>query len=166
MSCNPNVQNKLILFRNSIEITPTDIPIQPLPASESLTPVYQDENVKIYGIPIVPTEGSPESPQSLSKRKRDASPESPNKRPNLTEPSPDTEIQSLDRLMGSADFRPEQLDGPLADEYRKLIIKTMFPLVNKPETGKKKGKKDAKVQALPKPGRCRCLSGNHSPDDY
>ena len=165
MSSNLSFRNKLILFRNSIEITPTDIPILPLTTQEPPVPVYCDANVTVYGIPIVPTEESPESSKPLSKRKRDSSPDSPNKRLNLADPSSDTEAKSLERLIESADFRPEQLDGSLADEYRQLILKTMFPLVSKAEKGKKKGKKDGNAPAPPKPGPCYCFSAIY-PSNY
>jgi ribonuclease Z len=115
------------------------------------TPVFADDNITVYSIPIVPTPhrdgdlpvatGPPldESEASL-KRKREPSPELPSKRPSLHSPSPATGESTaplaksplLDRFLDDPQFNPTLLTGDEADAWRRLIIEYMFTWTEPP----------------------------------
>lgn len=124
--------------------------VKPVEASSSPTtasspqPVYKDENVAVYALTIssapdsamaaVATDGAATSdlsaPDLPSKRKREATPDSPRKR---------SSNQTLKELMEDPDFLPEDLTNERAHEWREHVIKTMFP-DTKIDSPKKGGK--------------------------
>ena len=124
--------------------------VKPVEASSSTTiaspprPIYKDENVTIYALTIssspdsemaaIATDGpvtsDPSAPDIPSKRKREATPDSPRKR---------SSNQTLKQVMEDPDFLPEDLTDERAHEWREHVIKTMFP-DTKIDSPKKGGK--------------------------
>jgi ribonuclease Z len=124
--------------------------VKPVEASSSTTtaspprPVYKDENVTVYALTIssspdsemaaIATDGAATSDLSAldipSKRKREATPDSPRKR---------SSNQTLKELMEDPEFLPEDLTNERAHEWREHVIKTMFPdtKINSPKKGGK-----------------------------
>ena len=116
-------------------------------------PVFSDDNITVYSIPIVPmprhpgeeladSEGSLNMSENVLKRKREPSPELPLKRPFLgsTVPVPDghstppTSTTLLDRFMADPEFDPVTLEGDVADAWRRLVIEHVFTLKGVPPT--------------------------------
>ena len=106
-------------------------------------PVFADDNITVYSIPIVPTpHGSCNLPVAAEtpilnaslKRMREPSPDLPSKRPSLhpsslatddsTAPLSDSPL--LNRFMDDPQFDPTSLTGDEADAWRRLIIEYMF----------------------------------------
>jgi ribonuclease Z len=134
------------VLRSTLGLKVTEIPdfnkTQPHVEAE---PVFSDDIVTVYSIPIVPMphhQGEePVDSEALSnvsendlKRKRESSPEPPIKRPYLgsTVPIPDepptssTSIPLLDRFLADPEFDPVTLEGDEADAWRQLIVERMF----------------------------------------
>lgn len=124
-------------------IFPVEANMSPDPSSTP-KPIFSDQHITVYGVPIdrdgvekvegletLASEGGIEEtsvpmdvdPASSLKRKREVSPDSPSKRPVVSPEGPPT----LAKLRQSAQFSPTSLQGPLADEWRKLMVQTMFP---------------------------------------
>jgi hypothetical protein len=141
-------------------IYPIEAPLTPDP-SVNPNPVYKDDNLTLYTIPILP---SPQvvpaasrastvstidfqSKELLLKRKRDLSPNSPSKRTAtaLGEPSTalaeQSERHSLRDLMNLPGFLPDTLEGGAAQEWRRLMIDTMFPGSKAPKNEKLESRK-------------------------
>ncbi|KAJ7102976.1 hypothetical protein C8R43DRAFT_230388 [Mycena crocata] len=103
------------IYRASMRINVTEVPM--LSDLASPRPTYRDKNITVYSIPVLdsshnmlavaaPNEESRE--EAGSKRKRESDP-------------------SLKDLTDTDDFCAEKLTGELAQEWRKLMINTMFP---------------------------------------
>ncbi|KAF7309493.1 hypothetical protein MIND_00320100 [Mycena indigotica] len=108
---------RFYIYRNSMKVNVQDVPLS---NDLSNTPpfTYQDKNITAYSFPIVHSShelinpmpvDSEQSPLSR-KRKREADPKA-----------------DLEELMREEQFSPSKLQGAMADEWRKLMIKTMFP---------------------------------------
>lgn len=97
-----------------MQLTPIEVP-----ASDSedvtSTPVYTDERVTVYSLPIHPDLSPPGvGPSVPSKRKRTPSPDAPAKRPSITEGiSPDSD--------------PDAIYDTDPQAWRRLMISQMFP---------------------------------------
>ncbi|KAF9565899.1 hypothetical protein CPC08DRAFT_143698 [Agrocybe pediades] len=173
---------RLFTFRDSIKIQPSEISIT-APPSPTPTPCYSDANLKVYAIPVTPSpislptsEPEPETAPStdkfalylegLKKRKRESSPEPPQKRLNKgTEKDGRGPIsQALLAEFNKENFSPDTLTGDLADEYLDIVVRAMFPAtnINVPEKGKK-GKKPQLGQPQEEEVK---PSDNADPDDY
>ncbi|KAG5640501.1 hypothetical protein DXG03_008289 [Asterophora parasitica] len=127
-----------ITHRDTLQINPIE---SSWSANSSSSPdaLFQDANITVYGLPILPSleprNNASSSPDISSadaskfgqKRKRDPSPDLPEKRPAL---QLDTPAQSLSEMRQSPKFSPETLEGEKAREWRELMIKTMFPGTN------------------------------------
>ncbi|KAF4591050.1 hypothetical protein EYR40_009650 [Pleurotus pulmonarius] len=139
-------------FRDAMPVNPIEASL--LPTQEHL---YKDENITVYSIPITPSFSAPDDASTMSKRKRDASPSSPVKRARVEEGTPPKSYESLSEALDDPKLSPVQLEGPVAHEYRKLMVKTMFPASQKSsastpsqKSGKKKGKAtEIAVDTLP-----------------
>lgn len=138
-------------FRNTLGLKVAEAPDFNTEPQVEATPVFADDNITVYSIPIVPTPhrdgdlpvatGPPldESEASL-KRKREPSPELPSKRPSLHSPSPATGESTaplaksplLDRFLDDPQFDPTSLTGDEADAWRRLIIEYMFTWTEPP----------------------------------
>lgn len=107
-----------------------------LKSETSSSPVYTDENITLYSLPIYP-----EPSNGSLKRKRESSPLSASKRPSLE--SSDiltTSIPLLER-MRLPGFSPTMLLSEEAEEWRKLTVDHMFPWIEppRPKTKQPKG---------------------------
>lgn len=118
-----------------------DIPILPTPPEP--TPFFVDKNITAYLIPIfstadpAPFELYPQmlTPIELKKRKRSPSPNYARKRPSDATDSKGRPVISdtMSSVIRKPDFRPEDLNGIVASEWRELVIRTMFPSTNLPD---------------------------------
>ena len=116
-----------------------DIPILPTPAEP--TPFFVDRNITAYSIPIfssvdpAPQADDQELTIKIRKRKRSPSPNYALKRPSDATDSKGRPVlsDSMLSVIRTPDFRPENLSGKVASEWRELIIRTMFPNTNLPD---------------------------------
>ena len=118
-----------------------DVPI--LPTSPEPTPFFVDKNITAYLIPIfstanpAPPELYPQmpTPTELKKRKRSPSPSYARKRPSEATDSRGRPVISdeMSNVIRKPSFRPEDLSGEVASEWRELVIRTMFPNTNSPD---------------------------------
>ena len=155
--------------RDTMPVYPTEASWT-LSTSTSPDPLYQDKNLTVYGIPILPSYESSQitSPSSTDpstvtqsldhtlKRKREASPESPLKRPALVaeESGLLEKTPSLGDIIHQADFTPVGLTGEIAQEWRKLMVNTMFPGVKeKIEAKKQKHRRERDRDSVPSPSK-------------
>jgi ribonuclease Z len=141
------VKSSLCLRRNchrdSIKIRAMDIPVLPIPPEPA--PFFVDRNITAYVIPIFSsTDPAPEpkpepqpynqiwTPTELRKRKRSPSLNYARKRPSDETDSKGRPVLSDDMssLIRKPDFRPQNLSGGVASEWRELVIRTMFPNSN------------------------------------
>ena len=144
----PYRQNSIrsLLLRNTLGLKVTEIPdFDTTEPHVEAQPVFSDDIVTVYSIPIVPiphhrgeepadSEATPNMSENVLKRKRESSPELPMKRPFLdsTVPVPDgpstppTSNPLLDRFLADPEFDPVTLEGEEADTWRQLIIERMF----------------------------------------
>lgn len=137
--------------RNTLGLRVTEIPDFKTEPLVDASPVFSDDNITVFSIPIVSTPhhrgGVPAESEALSnvsenilKRKRDSSPELSSKRPFLgpTVPITDGPTTSstrpplLDRFLVDPEFDPTTLEGDEADAWRQLIIGHMFTRVEPP----------------------------------
>jgi ribonuclease Z len=158
--------------RNTLGLKVTEIPDFTTESQVEAIPVFRDENIAVFSIPIAPTphsgDGSSLEPEVLSnvlenvlKRKREHSPELPSKRTILDPTIPTTDGHStptktppiLDRFLGDPEFDPTILEGDEAADWRRLIVEHMFtweePPPKKPQLPPKstgnKGKREQHV---------------------
>lgn len=104
-------------------------------------PVFQDENITVYSVPLYPsvdTAPSTEPSERPLKRKRSLSPPTSSKR--TSPPVGDSVVESTSPVPAtiyerakSDEFSPSSLTGPEAQEWRKLMVQEMFPLEAPPE---------------------------------
>ncbi|KAF5379502.1 hypothetical protein D9615_006481 [Tricholomella constricta] len=127
---------RLYTYRDTLNINPVESSWTPT-SSPSPDPLFKDANITVYGLPISPSSESNNSPTSVhegfateasevgQKRKRDPSPDIPEKRPALM--NADASSTPLEKMRQSPEFSPDSLEGQTAHEWRELMIKTMFP---------------------------------------
>lgn len=156
------------MLRNTLGLKSTEIPdFKTEPLLEAI-PVFSDDNITVFSIPIVPTshhrcempaeyEALSNASENVLKRKREPSPESPSKRPLLGSTAPITDGLStismsstlLDRFFADPNFDPATLEGDEADAWRRLIIDHMFTWMESPSLPSKhtnqKGKRERNV---------------------
>ncbi|KAG6839604.1 hypothetical protein C0991_000997 [Blastosporella zonata] len=119
-------------YRDTLNISPVESSWTP---SSSPEPLFKDGNITVYGIPILPSpepsdatvvsspEPSLDTSEAGHKRKREPSPELPEKRLALDKAgSPSAENQQ--KLQNPS---PDMLEGEAADEWRRKLIQIMFP---------------------------------------
>lgn len=156
-------------FRDTMPIYPVEASWN-LSTSSSPDPLYQDKNITVYGIPILPSFESPqntsrstsdpstvaESSDHSLKRKREASPDSSTKRSTLTAEGIHSlnNAPSLADIVDQADFTPSVLTGETAQQWRRWMIDVMFPGVkDKLEAQKQKHRKERDRDAVPSPSK-------------
>lgn len=102
--------------------------LTPKEVEESIDPVYKDTYVSIYGIPIFPHSTDTMQVDASLKRKRSPSPQLPSKK-LVTETGPvPVKDKTLAQLMEDDEsFVPSKLEGQAADDWRRLVVRTMFP---------------------------------------
>ena len=159
--------------RNTLGLRVTEIPNFTTEPQVEAIPVFRDDNITVFSIPIAPTRhsggGSSTKPEVLSdvsenalKRKREDSPELPSKRTILDPTASTTDGLStatmtppiLDRFLGDPKFDPTTLEGDEAEAWRRLVVEHMFTWEEPPP----------KPQLPPKPtgkkGKRRQNAGN------
>jgi len=131
--------------RNTLGLKVTEIPNFTTKPQVEAIPVFRDDNITVFSIPIAPTLHSGDGPstepevlpdvsENVLKRKREHSPELPSKRTILdpTAPTryglstPTTTPPILDRFLGQPKFDPTTLEGDEAEAWRRLIVEHMF----------------------------------------
>lgn len=127
-------------------------------------PVYKDENITLYGIPVVPQPSS--SPETVeislnehNKRKRSPSPDTSSKR-KAVQVASSSETRKLESRAYSKDFDPRTLVGEEAHRWRELNIYTMFSRPKPPAI--KKGKKATEA---PKPSTSKASGADSTAPD-
>jgi ribonuclease Z len=154
-------------LRNTLGLKVTEIPDFKTEPLIEASPVFSDDNITVFSIPVVPTPhhrgGVPafEALSNLSKnvfkRKRESSPELSSKRPFLGQtvpvtdgpPTPSTSSPLLDRFSVDPEFDPTTLEGDEADAWRQLIIEHMFTRVeppSRPQLSPKRSNKKGKCE--------------------
>lgn len=156
-----------LVARNTLGLKVAETPDPKAEPQVEAIPIFKDDNITVFSIPIVPTRNRSDEPptesdtpssvaENVLKRKREPSPDLLSKRPfrNSTVPTTDEHSTSsmgsplLNRLLGDPKFDPTTLEGDDAEAWRRLVIEHMFTwkesppkpqLVPKP-TSKKKGK--------------------------
>ncbi|KAK7437378.1 hypothetical protein VKT23_018623 [Stygiomarasmius scandens] len=140
---------RMYVYRDKMPVIPTEAPFYFAP-STSPEPVFQDLNLTVYSVPVYPsTPVSEDSGSSSLKRKREASFDAPfkkivNESGEIVSklPSDKTLAQILESPEFSpSDFSPTDLRGEHAQEWREMMIDTMFP------ASKKEKEKRAKEKA-------------------
>ncbi|KAF9239242.1 hypothetical protein BU15DRAFT_88045 [Melanogaster broomeanus] len=157
-------------YRENIFVTPSEIPLVSASLDSEHQPVYKDNNVSVFALPILP-EAPHDHPSSSGNEGQTAAPSkiaSPLKRKRETSPE-----QSSKRLSTEAGiFIPGSLNGEMAQAWRQLVIQTMFPATqvasastNQSGLGKRKGKRISQPPGLNKslPVPERTLVGSSEP---
>ncbi|KAH0583074.1 hypothetical protein H2248_010964 [Termitomyces sp. 'cryptogamus'] len=119
---------RMYIYRDSLNISPVESSCTP---SRSPEPLFKDENITVYGIPILPLfesqettvhshpESSVDTIEAGQKRKRETSPYLPGKRQALD--------SALSPSSGQSPDPPALLRGEAADDWRRRMIELMFP---------------------------------------
>ena len=135
-------------FSQNLGVTPVEVESASPPTGTARPkPTYTDENITVYSIPIFPEineSGNPTYPwpqeSSSSKRKRRDSSASPPRRDKYEDFSTETKDLPLKERMRLNGFLPTNLVGKDAEEWRKMVVRGMFPANNpKPGEGASKG---------------------------
>ncbi|KIJ09075.1 hypothetical protein PAXINDRAFT_172647 [Paxillus involutus ATCC 200175] len=160
-------------YRENLLVTPSEIPLSPVSLVSEHQPVYKDNNITVFALPVLPeapsglpssagpagvtaTSVCPSDSTGSLKRRREPSPYQPSKRlsnQGSATPFPDTippVAPSLREVVTKSDFDPSSLNGEMAQAWRQLVIQTMFPatqvvIANTGQNGpgKRKGKRKA-----------------------
>ncbi|KAI0076534.1 hypothetical protein K474DRAFT_1644863 [Panus rudis PR-1116 ss-1] len=155
---------RFYLWRDGTAVKITEV-ASPLDASYAAapTPVFQDDNITVYGIPLYPRTKGTGDDKGSKKRKRTPSPSSSSKRSQKAsdaerEASPvplvvansvhgaPIDVNLADKLR-EPDFRPSTLTGSEAEEWRRVTVENMFPHQTpakgpkgkKPQSGEQEG---------------------------
>jgi len=168
----PSILNPMFVPRNTLGLKVSEIPDSETEPQVEAIPVFKDDNITVFSIPIVPTsaredtspaesDALPNAPENILKRKRELSPELPSKRPSLpstTDGSPTLSPNPplLDRSLDDAQFDPATLEGDEAEAWRRLIVEYMFTWTEPPPK--------SKPQQLHKPSNKKGKRGQNSVD--
>ncbi|KAH0834911.1 beta-lactamase-like protein [Lanmaoa asiatica] len=126
-------------YRDNLIVTPVEVPLVPPCTETEDRPVYKDDNISVFALPVVPS-GLPsqtvnprdEAAGSL-KRKREDSPQRSSKRPSNQHGGDPlavdimTTMEFLRKAASAPDFDPASLNGEVAQAWRQLMIQSMFP---------------------------------------
>jgi ribonuclease Z len=138
---------------NANEIPAYSIPSPPPESNPE--PIFKDDNITVYAVPVIPLPDVQDASPSSGKRKRSPSPDSPSKRSNVdpmshsqSSPGPtsaaepsivsddnmvsDPDTPSIAALLRDANFSPGTLTGERAQEWRREVIRTMLSGRNAP----------------------------------
>jgi len=130
------------LFSQSLAVTPVEVKsVSPPTGTVKPEPTYTDGTITVYSIPLFPEvdgDGNPTSSRVQErpplKRKRQASSVSPPRRGEDEGFSRESGNLPLTERMRLNGFRPTDLVGNEADQWRELVVAHMFP-GNKPKSG-------------------------------
>jgi ribonuclease Z len=137
--------------RNTLGLNVVEVPSFGIEPHKEATPVFRDDNITVFSIPIAPSlhrgveatapsEALSEMSENVLKRKREDSPELPSKRPLLNSAVPAADGSTIPsasspliyRSLNDTQFNPATLEGDEADSWRRLIIEHMFTWVEPP----------------------------------
>ncbi|KAF8901546.1 hypothetical protein CPB85DRAFT_1323393 [Mucidula mucida] len=104
---------RLYTYRDSMYVVPNEISLKPQ-LSDAPQPCFKDENVTVYALPLLP----PIPASQILEETVSASESRKRKHDN---------IASISERLEAEDLMPEQLTDEMADEYRQLAVRTMFP---------------------------------------
>ncbi|EIW77124.1 hypothetical protein CONPUDRAFT_139171 [Coniophora puteana RWD-64-598 SS2] len=136
--------------RDSMAVKPTEVSLARRDdPSSSMEPIYKDENISVYAVPIMPRQAEAVRPvtEPSSKRKHSPSPTRPAKRLALSPDAQSSPFNATDRLqsmMKNGNFNASHLYGDVAQAWRTVLVQKMFPKpfpVPDPDTKKKKKQK-------------------------
>ncbi|KAI0746847.1 beta-lactamase-like protein [Daedaleopsis nitida] len=166
------------VYRSTMAVKAVEAPTTPVYSPESVgepSPVFKDENITVYSIPLYPSADvamAEDSPARNLKRKRSPSPPTSFKRPSASVPVSDQIAQSTTPVASAltahaeaTDFIPAVLTGADAQEWRKLMLQEMFPMQSPPEadstlsTKEKRQARKALKESDEPPPRSRLVSG-------
>ncbi|KAI0251929.1 hypothetical protein BJV78DRAFT_1207788 [Lactifluus subvellereus] len=139
-------------FRNTLGLKVSEVPSFGTEPQKEATPVFKDDNITVFSIPMAPTphprveaaagsETLLDMSENVLKRKRKHSQELPSKRPLLDSAVPVADGPTMpppksppliDRYLADPQFDPATLEGDEADSWRRLIIEHMFTWVELP----------------------------------
>ncbi|KAG0701177.1 hypothetical protein DFH29DRAFT_831788 [Suillus ampliporus] len=114
-------------FRENLSVNPIEIPTSHLlDESPDDTPIYKDDNISVFALPVHPDVPSPEvASGSVTSSHRDTN--VVNKRSGKRKRSPSPTGPSLQEVISHSDFDPTMLVGETAQEWLRHIVRTMFP---------------------------------------
>lgn len=134
-----------------------EVPLEPND-DVSPAPIYKSEHIHVYGLPMLssqnvaqsePETSSPESTADGSnaslKRKRDISPHLPQKR-TATSVLTEDNISNLEELRKNPNFSPSLLDGDVAQEWRRLVVTSMFPAKEAETKKSSRSKEESQIE--------------------
>lgn len=124
---------------DNLIVTPVEVPLVPPRTETEDQPVYKDDNISVFALPVVPSElplqvvNPGGEAEGCLKRKREDSPERSFKRlsnqrgmdPFAGDIVATTEF--LRKAASAPDFDPASLNGEVAQAWRQLMIRSMFP---------------------------------------
>ncbi|KAF7972807.1 hypothetical protein HWV62_16994 [Athelia sp. TMB] len=166
-------------------VKPMEVPVlAPARTSSSVSnPVYKDDNVTIYALPVLPNtigrpgllsiDDTPPSPGQLSTKRKCSShsdtPLSSSKRLDTSSEKlshesdtlEDHEI-SVEELSRRSDFEPAKLQGRLAEQWRELIVRNVF-VQSKPTPNQKADKNSKETSGKRPPGKGKKSSPQEKP---
>ncbi len=123
-----------LLLRAGMKIQPLEIEVPGVHTVMEPPPVFKDKNITVYGIPVIPEVLRSQNSQlsAAVKRKRSPSPHASSKRRNVEDrvvqqqrPT-SSQSQSLIKRI-TRQHPPSALREPEAQEWRNLIVDSMFP---------------------------------------
>ncbi|KAF8887345.1 hypothetical protein BD779DRAFT_1527626 [Infundibulicybe gibba] len=138
---------RMYTYRDTMPVFPVEASWEPNVSADP-HPIYQDENIMLFAIPVSPTPLDPsltvlqnefQSHESQLKRKRESSPNQPAKR-SMISPSSSPDSSSFRELIQQPDFTPDVLFGDGAHSWRKLMVEIMFPGSKEHKNASKKRK--------------------------
>ncbi|KAJ7132307.1 hypothetical protein C8R44DRAFT_612294 [Mycena epipterygia] len=119
------------IYRHSMSVNVNEVSL-----SSDLTALprhtYRDKNITVYSIAVL--DSSQQMPEVTTSQVPDNEPSEAGSFKRKRESSPSShasELSTLKDLMDMEGFSAESLEGELAQDWRKLMINTMFPASNK-----------------------------------
>ncbi|KAK7062530.1 hypothetical protein VNI00_000018 [Paramarasmius palmivorus] len=147
------------VYRDSIPVIPCETPFE-LPSSSSTPdPVFKDENISVYSIPVYPTDTTAipdglSDPQdatgSLKRKHPDSASQGPPAKKAHTE-AKSSRGETLQNMIKRPDFSPSALEGEIAQSWRGAMVDIMFPKrpqAEKSRSSKRKGKQSGIKETL------------------
>lgn len=113
-------------FRENLSVNPIEIPTSRfVDESPDDIPIYKDDNISVFALPISAEGQSLESSGSVSLPHSETS--VVNRRSGKRKRSPSPAAPLLQEVISHPDFDPTMLVGNMAQEWLRHIVRTMFP---------------------------------------
>ncbi|KAJ7065274.1 hypothetical protein C8F01DRAFT_737448 [Mycena amicta] len=112
---------RFYIYRNSMHVNVKDVPLSS-DLSESPPITYQDKNITVHSFPVFHSSHEVTEAMPLDRQEEQHTQGSSMKRKRESDP-----LSQLEELMEEERFSPCKLEGEMAHEWRKLMIRTMFP---------------------------------------